>query len=252
MVLRRLDELNAYHNSTDAHHDSHDAEHAGNSHGSALARMAAQQDRGGRLKPGDRQRSRIVKTSMEKVQRRIAHRRVYMEKLSANPDLVRGDLLSDMLTPESDVPGSTALGELRYVQNKYLSEGNHVRVKLGRRKELKAKFKNAARAAAFGFIAAGGGKLKKVLKDEDPWEPPPPPKETVEVYEAEEEISSRERALQFWKRTQRMSNQSTESPAVRKLLAARALDEATATKNMQKTKRICRGTSRNTRKMQLQ
>ena len=74
-----------------------------------------------------------------------------------HPDLVRGGLLSEMLSPESDIAGTPAIGELKYVQTRYLREGNYIKRKVGRKKELKSKFKNAARAAAFGFIAGGGG-----------------------------------------------------------------------------------------------
>lgn len=205
-------------------------------HGSALARMAAQQDNSGRLRPGDRQRARIVKDgrSIEKISARIVHRRAYLENVLEHPDLVRGGLLSEMLSPESDIAGTPAIGELKYVQTRYLREGNYIKRKVGRKKELKSKFKNAARAAAFGFIAGGGSKVKKMQFDDETFDPAPKVEE-VEVFEDVPELTSRERAMVFFNRTQRMSMQSTESPAIRLLLEKRKLDEATATTQMRKT-----------------
>ena len=64
---------------------------------------------------------------------------------------------------------------------------------------------------------------------------PAPKVEEVEVFEDVPELTSRERAMVFFNRTQRMSMQSTESPAIRLLLEKRKLDEATATTQMKKT-----------------
>lgn len=219
-----------------------------------LARMEAKHDAdspgGHRAEaPGAKQRSKYKRhanaTNMEKIVARQVFRKGYLERVLHDPELIRGGLLSEMLMPESDITDSPYAQDRAYTHKNMIFESGKIKTRLGRRKELRQKFKSAARAAAFGFMALHGGDKKKVVVDDDLPESRPgtaasaasETKEELKRKEAENyaAMTSRERAAKFFERSQRMSVDSSASPAQRRLIANRLADEATATVNMQRT-----------------